>query len=55
MRNVMSIVIGTALLTATSAAAEFAKVDSQEEFVALIQNKELRRPFVRRVCGRWRQ
>lgn len=47
MRNVMSIVIGTALLTATSAAAEFAKVDSQEEFVALIQNKELRRPFVR--------
>lgn len=52
MRTVTSIFAGVALLAASSAAAEFAKVDSQEEFISLIQGKELRRPFVRLEVSR---
>lgn len=47
MRVVKSIVTVLALAAATPASAEFAKVDSQEEFVSLISGKELRRPLVR--------
>lgn len=34
-------------IVGTSAFAEFAKVDSEDQFVSLISGKELRRPFVR--------
>ncbi|MCV3270253.1 dihydrodipicolinate reductase [Roseobacter sinensis] len=47
MRIVMRVMTAAAVMMASSAAAEFAKVDSQDEFISLIQGKELRRPFVR--------
>ncbi|WP_195821181.1 dihydrodipicolinate reductase [Roseobacter sp. MH60115] len=47
MRLILSLVTGVAVLTATSVAAEFTKVDSQQEFLSLISGKELRRPFVK--------
>ncbi|WP_299678033.1 dihydrodipicolinate reductase [uncultured Roseobacter sp.] len=52
MGRVKSVLIAAALLAASPAAAEFAKVDSQEEFISLIQGKELRRPFVRLEVSR---
>ncbi|MGC3937775.1 dihydrodipicolinate reductase [Roseobacter sp. EG26] len=35
-----------AMIAGTAASAEFAKVDSQEEFVSLVAGKELKRPFI---------
>ncbi|WP_300060153.1 dihydrodipicolinate reductase [uncultured Roseobacter sp.] len=52
MGRVKSVLIAATLLVASPAAAEFAKVDSQEEFISLIQGKELRRPFVRLEVSR---
>ncbi|MBW4706513.1 dihydrodipicolinate reductase [Roseobacter sp. YSTF-M11] len=42
-----AIISAFAILTATTASAEFAKVTSQEEFVSLVVGKELKRPFVK--------
>ncbi|WP_187428237.1 hypothetical protein ROLI_003850 [Roseobacter fucihabitans] len=47
MRPFFVVVSVAAALCATSAVAEFAKVNSQDQFVSLIEGKELRRPFVR--------
>lgn len=46
MRVILTVTALLAGLVGTSAAAEFAKVDSQEEFLSIIAGKELRRPFV---------
>lgn len=35
-----------AVLSATAALAEFSKVDNQDQFIALVSGKELKRPFV---------
>lgn len=35
-----------AVCAASVAVAEFSKVEDQSEFIALVQNKELKRPFV---------
>lgn len=47
MRIIKSILTVLVAMIGTSVSAEFAKVDSQEEFVSLIAGKELKRPFVR--------
>lgn len=36
-----------AAISATSAAAEFSKVEDEAKFVALVSGKELKRPFVK--------
>lgn len=47
MRSMLAITAVAATLVAAPVTAEFAKVDSQEEFLSLINGKELRRPFVK--------
>ena len=47
MRMILTILATAGTLAGTSAAAEFTKVDSQEEFVSIVLGKELRRPFVK--------
>lgn len=42
----MSYATATAIFAGTAAMAEFSKVDDQEEFIALVKGKELKRPFV---------
>ena len=47
MRKILSALTVLAVCSANAALAEFAKIDSQEEFVLLVQGKELRRPLIR--------
>lgn len=47
MRTILFAASAAVACLATTAVAEFAKVDSQEQFVNLVSGKELRRPFVK--------
>lgn len=46
MRDVSIVFAGVVAFGATSAAAEFTKVQDYQEFLALVSGKELHRPFV---------
>lgn len=46
MRIALSIIATAVALAGSPALAEFSKVDDQSQFMALIDGKELRRPFV---------
>ena len=44
--TIMPYVAAAAFFAGTPAMAEFSKVEDQDEFVALVKGKELKRPFV---------
>lgn len=46
MRKFRMTVVAAALLGATQAAADFDKIERVEEFLSVVQGKELKRPFV---------
>lgn len=48
MRNhLIACSLGLCIMAATPAAAEFAKVSNEDQFMALVKGKELRRPLIK--------
>ncbi len=45
-RFTLTVLAAAAAMSATAAIAEFSKVEKQDEFIALVNGKELKRPFI---------